>query len=108
MERFEGGPLTRVRITPMLAATSSLQPRQKMEQGIRRLYELGADFKTSPADDKKFMHDRLIRDPLYQLIKHQIRDVKQRDIEEFRKAGACRTTAVLVETDAQSEELRVF
>ena len=71
---------------------------------IQRLYDLGANFKP-PLLAVRCMHER-IKDPLYQLIKHQVRDVTQRDIEEFRrKADALQKgqsiAAVKVEEEAQ-------
>jgi hypothetical protein len=100
-------------MTPMLAATSrpardekttcrpfavacsaSRDEKTWAAQVIRRLYDLGADFKafrmqqSSPSLDALIqtygMHVMITRDPLYQLVKYQIRDVKQRDVEERR------------------------
>jgi hypothetical protein len=41
------------------------------------------------------LHDRILQDPLYQLIKHHIRDVQQRDIEGVRKNAALRKVEAL-------------
>jgi len=83
MERFKE---TGVMMTPMLAATSN--QRGRIERFIRHLYELGADFKSFPADDARSMHERVIRDPLYQLIKYQIRDVQPHHIKAYRAVTA--------------------
>merc|ERR1719197_2460980 len=99
----------RVIMSPMLAATSraSAPKRRWAAEVIQRLYDLGANFK-APLLDVRCMHKRITNDPLYQLIKHQVRDVTQRDIEEFRrKADALQKgqsiAALKVEEEAQSD-----
>merc|ERR1719515_307932 len=113
-------------MSPMLAATSwaeqsstaSTRPRAKAwaAEVIRSLYDLGANFKIPTRDHPEWQGvpaygesivQRVIQDPLYQFIKHQIRDVTQQDIEEFRKAEAPQNeqsiAAAEVEVDAQSD-----
>jgi hypothetical protein len=89
----------RVMMSPMLAATSwaeqsstaSTRPRAKAwaAEVIRSLYDLGANFKIPTQNHPEWqgvpaygesIYKRVIQDPLYQFIKHQIRDVTQQDI----------------------------
>jgi len=83
MSRFAD---VRASMTPMLAATSRTghAPEWGAEL-VRRFYEMGADFKICASGGAMPMHDMIISDPLYQLFKFQIRDVKQKDIEKRRR-----------------------
>jgi hypothetical protein len=97
LERFMEG---RIWMTPMLAATSrqargsfgfglspkrSEQPKSWAAQVIRSLHTLGADLKSVVGQENEFLHVRVSQDPLYQLIKYEVLDVKQREIDEHRK-----------------------
>merc|ERR1712224_669995 len=48
---------------------------------IRQLYGLGADFKTHDGCANESMQSMATKDPLYQLIKYQIRDVTDQVVD---------------------------
>jgi hypothetical protein len=76
--------MDRVPITPMLAATKrGERAKTWAAKVIRRLYELGVDFR-SCATQTAGMQEMVLQDPMYQLIKYQIRAVTQAEISAQR------------------------
>ena len=87
----------KVWMSPMLAATGGVEhgrrgsaPQQFARkswaaQVIRQLYGLGADFKTHDGRADESMQSMATKDPFYQLIKYQIRDVTDQVVDERRK-----------------------
>merc|ERR1719161_948168 len=111
----------------MLAATSRPFREEKMcgdltvakpssrgartRQVVQRLYDLGADFRAFGMQESRPGLDALIgahgmqvmvsRDPLYQLMKYEIRDVKQWDVEAHRAALRAEQAAAHVAANRQ-------
>ena len=105
-------------MTPMFAATS-LETRNTFSQRadcsrrydktwaaqvIRCLFDLGSDFKPLATPENEGLHVMVAWDPLYQLIKYQIRDVKQRDIEDYTKKLVGKINTTRQKSSAQNLE----